>query len=218
MKNNLEIYNNLREVPKEAQKPIGAGRLKGMTDINPMWRIKALTEEFGACGVGWYTEPISTNTYECNGEVVATMDIKLYYKKSDGTWSEPLYGTGGSKLVSKEKNGLYINDEAFKMAYTDAISVAGKLLGLGADVYWNKDNTKYNDNKKSAEPEPEENVIDPEKIISKQKVETLKKMADKYKQKISDICRTYNINRLEDMNEAQYGKALMVFKSLEKNL
>jgi uncharacterized protein with PIN domain len=29
------------------------------------------------------------------------------------------------------------------MAYTDAISVACKLLGFGADVYWAKDNTKY---------------------------------------------------------------------------
>lgn len=37
---NLEIYNRCREVPKEAQKAIAAGRLKGKTDINPMWRIK----------------------------------------------------------------------------------------------------------------------------------------------------------------------------------
>jgi hypothetical protein len=45
---NLYIYNKVAEVPKNAQKLIGAGRLKGMTDINPMWRIKALTEQFGA--------------------------------------------------------------------------------------------------------------------------------------------------------------------------
>ena len=51
---NLRIYNAVRAVPKEAQKPIGAGRLKGMTDINPMWRIKCLTEQFGVCGFGWY--------------------------------------------------------------------------------------------------------------------------------------------------------------------
>ena len=30
------------------------------------------------------------------------------------------------------------------MALTDAISVACKALGMGADVYWEKDNTKYN--------------------------------------------------------------------------
>lgn len=58
MSDNMRIYNAVREVPKEAQKPITAGRLKGMTDINPMWRIKKLTELFGPCGVGWcYSEP-----------------------------------------------------------------------------------------------------------------------------------------------------------------
>ena len=34
------------------------------------------------------------------------------------------------------------------MALTDAISVACKALGMGADVYWEKDTTKYNDTKK----------------------------------------------------------------------
>ena len=51
--NLMEIYNKVREVPKEAQKTIRGGRLKGMTDINPMWRIKTLTEQFGPCGFGW---------------------------------------------------------------------------------------------------------------------------------------------------------------------
>ena len=49
---NLLIYNALREVPDEAKREIQSGRLKGKTDINPMWRIKALTERFGPCGIG----------------------------------------------------------------------------------------------------------------------------------------------------------------------
>ena len=44
---NLKIYNAVRECPKEALKPISAGRLKGKSDINPMWRIKKLTELVG---------------------------------------------------------------------------------------------------------------------------------------------------------------------------
>ena len=58
MSDNLKIYNAVRAVPKEALKPIQAGRLKGMSDINPMWRIKALTEQFGVCGFGWYIEEV----------------------------------------------------------------------------------------------------------------------------------------------------------------
>ena len=44
---NMEIYNKYRAVPDTAQKTINAGRLKGMTDINPMWRLQCLTEAFG---------------------------------------------------------------------------------------------------------------------------------------------------------------------------
>ena len=52
---NLEIYEKVRAVPQEAKKTITAGRMKGFTDINPMWRIKVLTEQFGVCGVGILT-------------------------------------------------------------------------------------------------------------------------------------------------------------------
>ena len=38
------------------KKTIKGGKLSGFTDINPMWRIQKLTELFGVCGVGWYTE------------------------------------------------------------------------------------------------------------------------------------------------------------------
>lgn len=147
---NLELYNKVRVVPNSAQKPITGGRLKGMTDINPMWRIKVLTEQFGMCGVGWYFEPFSTRV-ETAGvdakESVVTVEGNLFVKV-DGEWSKPIYGIGGAKLVSMEKNGAYVDDEAFKKANTDALSVACKSLGIGADVYWDKDTDKYIDPKK----------------------------------------------------------------------
>ena len=45
---NMSLYNRVRQVPEEAKKPFDTGRFKG-TDINPMWRIKVLTENFGPC-------------------------------------------------------------------------------------------------------------------------------------------------------------------------
>ncbi len=147
--NNLELYDKFRQVPETAKKNIGGGRLKGMTDINPMWRIKTLTEEFGVCGFGWYYEIVDQwlETAMAKDEITANVKINLYVKQGD-EWSKPIVGIGGSMLVANEKNGLYVNDECYKMALTDAISVACKSLGIGADVYWNKDNTKYNDSKK----------------------------------------------------------------------
>ena len=114
-----------------------------MTDINPMWRIKTLTEQFGVCGIGWkYVITDKRLEQGANGEIAAFVDIDLYVKV-DGEWSEPIPGTGGSSFVAKERNGMYTSDECFKMALTDALSVACKALGFAADVYWEKDRTKY---------------------------------------------------------------------------
>ena len=143
MMENTELYDSFRAVPENAKRSINAGRLKGKTDINPMWRIKALTERFGPCGIGWKYE-ITNQALQngANGEIAAFVDIRLSYKVDD-VWSEPVYGVGGSMFVAKGRNGLYPSNECFKMALTDAISVAAKALGIGADVYWQADATKY---------------------------------------------------------------------------
>lgn len=143
--NYMDLYNKLRKVPDDAKKTIAAGRLKGFTDINPMWRIKALTEVFGPCGFGWWYK-ITDKRLEAHGdEVKAFVDIELYYTV-EGKVSQPVVGTGGSSFVTMEKSGAYVSDECFKMALTDAISVAAKSLGVGADVYYDKDRDKYTAN------------------------------------------------------------------------
>lgn len=140
---NMDIYNVVRKPPAEALKPIEAGRLRGKSDINPMWRIKILTEVFGVCGIGWKYEITNQWTETgAKGEISAFCNINLYVKV-DGEWSEAIPGTGGSAFVASERSGLYTSDECYKMALTDAISVACKALGVAADVYWDADRTKY---------------------------------------------------------------------------
>ncbi len=145
MSDNLILFEKYAAVPSSAQKEIKGGRLKGMTDINPMWRIQCLTEEFGPIGKGWYYKITNKRieTLDNNNEASAFVDIELYVKY-DNEWSMPIVGTGGSSFVTNEKNGLYMSDECFKMALTDAISVCCKAMGIGKDIYWDKDRTKYN--------------------------------------------------------------------------
>lgn len=140
--NNLEYYNNWAACPKEAQRPIAAGKLKGKTDINPMWRIKMLTAQFGPCGYGWTTRITEHWVERDGGESVAWVRLELRVR-INGEWTEPIEGVGGSKQCGKGQ-GDGINDEAFKMAETDALSVACKKLGMAADIYWSSDRTKYN--------------------------------------------------------------------------
>lgn len=158
---NMEIYNAVRAVPPEAIKTINAGRLKGFSDINPMWRIKTLTDKFGPCGIGWYYR--ITNRWLENGAdgvVSAFVELELYIKY-DGEWSAPIVGIGGSSFVANEKNGAYTSDECYKMALTDALSVSCKALGFGADVYYDKDRTKYTVSQGESTPKPKQDEPTP---------------------------------------------------------
>ena len=153
MTDNMELYNKLRQVPEEAKKPIGAGRLKGFTDINPMWRIKALTETFGPCGIGWWYKVTDKRLEGSGNEIRAFVDIELYYVW-EGKTSQPVVGTGGSSFLTQERSGAYTSDECYKMALTDAISVAAKMIGCAADVYYAKDRDKYTTVEQEPKQEP----------------------------------------------------------------
>lgn len=145
---NTRLYDETRAVPQSALREIRAGRLKGKSDINPMWRIRTLTEQFGPCGIGWrYTIDKQWVEQGADGEQAAFVNISLYIKV-EGEWSAAIPGTGGSAFVAKEKSGLYTNYECYKMALTDAISVACKALGFGADVYWGSGETKHSESRR----------------------------------------------------------------------
>lgn len=148
MDKNMTYWEQLRQPPAGALKLIEKGRLTGKSDINPQWRLRALTETFGPCGIGWKYEIDRQWTEEGpDGQVFAFCNVLLYIcdpKAPDEYWSSPIPGTGGKLMIAKETRGLHANDEAFKMALTDALSVAMKSLGVAADVYmgfW--DGSKY---------------------------------------------------------------------------
>ncbi|KKM68128.1 hypothetical protein LCGC14_1463930, partial [marine sediment metagenome] len=141
---NLTTWNKLRTPPSEALKEIRGGRLSGYTDISPMWRFQIMTETFGPCGIGWvyevlrmWTDGQDKDSISSAPEICVFCDIRLKYKVGDD-WSEWVPGTGGSKLAAQERNGMHISDECYKMSLTDALSVAMKAIGVGADVYMGK--------------------------------------------------------------------------------
>ena len=199
---NMDIYERVKEVPQDAQKEIQAGRLKGMTDINPMWRIEKLTEVFGPCGIGWYTTITEQWIEEgAKGAKCAFVKINLFVKY-DGEWSKPIEGVGGSSFIAAEKSGLYTSDECYKMAYTDAISVACKALGFGANIYWRKNHeSKYD----KAEPK----LISREVAIAL--INTLR--AEGYTdEQIGQSLLKYNATTAEELTEAQYAEILLKIK------
>lgn len=165
MSTNMDIYDRCRSVPAEAQKQFNNGRFSG-TDINPMWRIKKLTEIFGPSGIGWWTEDVKYWLEQgTDGSVSAFCSLSLRYVLGDKT-SQPVHGIGGNVFVQKNKT----SDEAFKMAYTDALSIAAKALGIGADIWFANDKTKY-------EQQAEQNNANNQKFDD---LETLDDLTDVY--------------------------------------
>jgi hypothetical protein len=148
----LKHWTAMARPPVSALKQIKGGRLQGMTDVNPQWRYEAMTAQFGMCGVGWrYTVDRLWTEVGIDGEVLGFAQVSVYVKAGDN-WSEPVPGVGGNHLVTKEKAGLRNNDECWKMAVTDALSVALKMLGVAADIYAGRwDGSKY----AASEQEPE---------------------------------------------------------------
>ena len=139
----MKHYDALRSVPKDALKPIEFGNLKGKSDINPQWRYEAMTKEFGPCGIGWKFEVVNTWTQPANdGQVMVFVDVRAYIKEGN-EWSAPVPAIGGDFLMKKDKNGLHGNDEAYKMATTDALGTALKMFGVAADIYRGVTDTKY---------------------------------------------------------------------------
>lgn len=200
---NMEIYEKFRNVPENAVKPFDNGSFKG-TDINTMWRIKCLTEMFGPVGKGWYIRPGRTWKEDIEDEVYVFMDISLFVKYPGETeWSAPIYGTGGNKLVKhvKSSDRFKGSDEAYKMAATDAFGNACKYLGIGADVYWENDKTKYTpfENKKN------DRVKLIEIIKGDMPAETLREIATKH--------NCLNLAKAEDEDFAAFIKELKAWKS-----
>jgi hypothetical protein len=164
-----------------------------------MWRIKALTEQFGVCGIGWkYTITKQWTEQGANGEIAAFTNIDLYIKVS-GEWSDAIPGTGGSSFIAKERSGLYTSDECFKMSLTDAISVACKSLGFAADIYWNSDRSKYD--------RPEEQKPELPKKIDDTKAQVIYDLLQKTNSDVPAFLKYYKVSKVEDMTLDVWTKA-----------
>ena len=197
--NNLEYWSKCSRPPTEALKQIKGGRLKGMTDISPQWRYKIMTDMFGPVGIGWRYEVCERWTQVAGNESAVFVAVKLYYKHN-GEWSEAVSGSGGSKLVASESSGLHFSDEAYKMAETDALSVAMKQIGVGADIYMGMwDGSKYKDT--NDQPPASQKITGQQVII-------LNKLVTETSTDIAKFLSAMGAATIADMTEPQYKRAV----------
>lgn len=141
MTENTELWDKLGKTDPAHTKGFKRGGGFSGTAIKPMWSYRRMTEEFGPCGKGWGVgEPSFQVVPGPEGEVLVFCTASIWY----GPEKNFVYGVGGDKAVGKNKYGLQTDDEAFKKAFTDAITNALKMIGVGADVHMGMfDDSKY---------------------------------------------------------------------------
>lgn len=151
MSENTKLWDILgRTDPKHTKSFTRGGGFKG-TAIKPMFSYLRLTEQFGPCGTGWgVNEPSFQVVSGDNREVLVYCTVAGWYMLENER--RMVFGVGGDKVVSYIKANEQYNrperwendDEAFKKAFTDALTNAFKLVGVGADVHMGMfDDSKY---------------------------------------------------------------------------
>jgi hypothetical protein len=129
---NTDLWDRLGKTdPAQTKSFSRSGGFKG-TAIKPMYSFHRMTAEFGPCGQGWgVNAPAFQVVPGTDGEVLVYCTVSVWHSDR----ANVVYGVGGDKAVVKYSSGLKSDDEAFKKAFTDAITNALKLIGVGADVH-----------------------------------------------------------------------------------
>ena len=79
--NNLKIWNEVKRPPNNVLKKIDYGYLKGKSDINPQWRLMAMTQAFGMVGHGWTYRIVRTwSETGSDGQVMAFAEVSVKTK------------------------------------------------------------------------------------------------------------------------------------------
>jgi len=188
----------VRTPPDSCLDEISGGRMAGMTNIKPQWRIDTMNKLFGLYGTGWYYEEIASGEQKIGDVILIFVQIALYYKTESGEWSKPIISKAIAPLVSQESKGLYIDEECWKKAATDALGKAMSFLGIGATVYLGK-NASGNKNKKEDTPVKKDAEYYQRKSIITDPVE-LKKLLEEMKAStiIRDILKASLIKTYEN--------------------
>ena len=109
-----------------------------LSSINSQWRVDALTSLFGPYGLGWWTES-EAGDWKANGVNCVYVRLRLCFRLCIGgeeVTCNTGWHTGGTPIDR--------NDEAVKMAETDALGKAASFLGIGAAIYRGEaDGDKY---------------------------------------------------------------------------
>tara|TARA_R100000664_G_scaffold3020_3_gene7125 strand:- start:1067 stop:1600 length:534 start_codon:yes stop_codon:yes gene_type:complete len=152
-KDNMTYWNRICKSDPRHLKSVSFGARK-FTSIDPQYQIQKMTETFGPVGKGWgyevdYDYPTAGTT------VVVIAKVTIWWTATISgihDWNNKFsYGPVGGSRTLMTDGMKRPNEEAAKMAMTDALTKALSHLGCDANIFLGKqDGSKYvADDKKS---------------------------------------------------------------------
>lgn len=194
MSDNLKIWEKLGKTdPAHTKSFSRAGGFKG-TAMKPIWIVRLMTEQFGPVGAGWGIEKPEFQVVSADKETLVYCTVGVWHTDRQNLF----YGVGGDKVTASRSSGSFNSDEAFKMAYTDAVNNALKYLGVGADIHMGQfDDSKYvQEMKEEFAPKPE--------LVNMGHLQAIRELQRKANVPEATICKNMGIQKLEDLPAEKY--------------
>lgn len=227
---NMRFWDALGKTdPKHTKQFLRSGGFKG-TAVKPMESYRRMTEYFGPCGVGWGPGEPHFYTHNAGDEVMVYCHVPLWYiDPADETKARRgVFGVGGDKILIKsekkdragkvERIEYRADDEAYKKAFTDALTNAMKLIGVAADVHMGRfDDSKYvaemqqefsempkthsEDVPEYTEPEPA-----PAKLITKAERDEFISLVQEYKRagEVKEVLKSFGFESSGEITKNHY--------------
>jgi hypothetical protein len=134
----LELWNKVCKSDPKYLKKISFGA-RSFTAIDPQYQIRSATEQFGPVGIGWGWVSTTHFVPFANGDTAVVCDVSVWHGSR-----ENIFGPfPGCRKFFDSKTGR-TNEDAPKMAVTDALTKALSHIGFNADVFLGEmDGNKY---------------------------------------------------------------------------
>lgn len=206
MSENTALWDKLGKTDPSHTKAFNrAGGFKG-TAIKPMWSYRRMTEEFGPCGTGWGVNQPSFQVVPAGEEILVYCTVSIWYSveavgDGDKIYRSPrdsVFGVGGDKVLVKQQSGLRSDDEAFKKAYTDAVTNALKMIGVGADVHMGLfDDNKYVNTMVKEFAEHSEPQTQPKSSAALKRAKSWEELSNELEQDMVDVRSLVNLEQVK---------------------
>ena len=185
----MATYEDLRK----ANEQIKTTDIKGKEYAEVNQRIKAFRMVYPE---GFIRTDMISNE---GGVCVFRAEAGIYVADSDGFHNHQLLGTG---TAYEKEDSSFINKTSYiENCETSAIGRCLATLGFGIDTSV----ASYEEVETAVANQP----------IDDRKKKLIIEMAEKFGKNISDICKAYKIDRIDDMTSPQYADCLMQFKKIE---